>query len=82
MQGAAGGSSTVYPRFKVIAAVRDLYSLLIALPYISPDPLVFPPAEGMSGANAVPAHCIWLSEGEQSCDGTTSLLLETHATNT
>ena len=28
------------------------YSLLIVLPYVSPDALVFLPAEGWSGANA------------------------------
>ena len=64
MQSGAGGSSTVYLRSKVIAAVQDLYSLLIALHYISPDALVVPPAESWSGANAVPGHRMWLTGGE------------------
>ncbi len=45
-------SLSVYSRAEVIAAVQDFYSLLIKLPYISPDALVFPPARGWSGVNA------------------------------
>ncbi len=40
-QGAAGGRSTS-TLIKIMAAVRDPYSLPLALPYISLDVLVFP----------------------------------------
>lgn len=36
----------------IIAAVQDFYELLIKLPYIEPDSLVFPPAEGWAGVDA------------------------------
>ena len=45
-------SFTVYSRTEVIAAIQDLYTFLVKLPYISPDALVFPPAEGWPSVNA------------------------------
>lgn len=41
-----------YSREEVIAAVQDFYELLIKLPYIEPNALVFPPAEGWAGVDA------------------------------
>lgn len=41
-----------YSREQVIAAIHDFYSLLTKLPYVEPDALVLPPADGWSGVNA------------------------------
>ena len=42
-----------YSRSEIITAVQDFYSLLIKLPYIFPDALVSPPAEGWSSVNTM-----------------------------
>ena len=36
---------------EIINAVKDYYSFLIKLPYIPPEALFFPPAEGWTGVN-------------------------------
>ena len=41
-----------YSRGQVIAAIHDFYSLLTKLPYVEPDALVLPPADGWSSVNA------------------------------
>ena len=40
-----------YSREEIIAAMQDFYGLLNKLPYIEPNALIFPPAEGWSGVN-------------------------------
>ena len=54
--------STLAP--KVIAAVQDLYSLLMtALPYISPDILVFPSAAGLVWCECVCPGIAYIAHG-------------------
>ncbi|KAL8831395.1 MAG: hypothetical protein Q9170_005309 [Blastenia crenularia] len=45
----SSSSSNAYSRTEIITAITEFYSLLVALPYISPDALVFPPMEGWPG---------------------------------
>lgn len=45
-------TESLYSREEVIAAIQDLYELLVALPYVEPSALVLPPKDGWSGVNA------------------------------
>ncbi len=42
---------TSYSRKDVVTAIQDFYELLIKLPYVEPNALVFPPPGGWSGVN-------------------------------
>ncbi|KAL8821127.1 MAG: hypothetical protein Q9223_000782 [Gallowayella weberi] len=40
-----------YSRNEIVTALKELYTLFMTLPYVSPDALVFPPPEGWSGVD-------------------------------